>query len=161
VSKEPAVKTVASEDTAALIGIVVAFAGVGLHQLTGNGVWDAGAAIVIGVMLCVVGLLLARDTKGLLIGESARPEERERLRETILSHDGVEDVIELLTMYVGPQNLLVAARIDLRDDVTGDQVEEVSTQIDSDLRDAMPDVKQVFLDATPGRSEDRAVTSGG
>src|SRR5690349_12241616 len=68
-STEPAVKTVASEDTAALVGIVIAFAGVGLSQLTGSVVWDGGAAILIGILLCVVGVLIARDTKGLLIGE--------------------------------------------------------------------------------------------
>jgi cation diffusion facilitator family transporter len=155
VSKEPAVKTVASEDTAALIGIAVAFAGVGLHQVTGNVVWDGAAAVAIGVLLCVVGIVLARDTKGLLIGESARRQERERLEQTILRHDEVEDVLELLTMYLGPQNLLVAARLDLRDDVPAGEIEELSSQIEQELREAMPDVTHVFLDATPGRSARR------
>jgi cation diffusion facilitator family transporter len=159
-SKEPAVKTVASEDTTALVGILLAFTGIALSQVTGSGVWDAAAAIAIGVLLCTVGLALARDTKGLLIGESARPDERQRLKETILRHDEVEDVIELLTMYLGPQNLLVAGRLDLRDDLPASEVEDLSTRIDQDLRDALPDVGQVFLDATPGRSEDRVARAG-
>ena len=154
-SKEPAVKTVVSEDSAALVGIVLAFGGVALEQATGNAAWDGGAAVAIGVLLCVVGVLLARDTKGLLIGESPRREERERLKETILRHEEVEDVQELLTMYLGPQNLLVAARLDLGDDVPAGEVEELSSQIELELREAMPDVTQVFLDATPGRSARR------
>jgi len=152
VSKEPTVKTVVSEDAAAVAGVVIALAGTAAHQLSGNPIWDEGAAIVIGVLLCVVGVALARDTKGLLLGEPARPEERERLRETILRHDEVEDVLELLTMYNGPQSLLVAVRLDFRDDVAAGDVERVSSLLEEELRDALPDVRQVFLDATSGAS---------
>ena len=123
VSKEPAVKTVVSEDTAAVAGVLIAIAGVGLHQLTGDKVYDGAAAILIGILLCFVGYALGRDTKGLLLGEPARPEERERLRETIAAHDEVEAVVELLTMYVGPHSLLVAVRLDFRDDVAAGDVE--------------------------------------
>ena len=149
-SKEPAVKAVASEDTAALAGVALAFLGVGLHQLTGNDVYDSASAIAIGVLLCVVGVLLANDTKGLLLGEAARPELREQMRRAILAHDEVADVVELLTMYVGPDSLLVAARLDLRDGVSSEQIEELADAVERDLREAVPAVDQVFLDPTPG-----------
>jgi cation diffusion facilitator family transporter len=148
-SKEPTVKTVLSEDTGAVIGVLIALAGTVLGQLTGDKLWDGAAAVVIGGLLCLIGYALARDTKGLLIGAPARPDERERLRRTILEHDGVDDVLELLTMYVGPHSALVAARIDLRDDLTGDEVEQLSNRVDAALREELPDVTDVFLDATP------------
>jgi cation diffusion facilitator family transporter len=152
VSKEPTVKTVVSEDAAAVAGVVIAFVGTALHQLTGNAVWGDAAAVTIGVLLVVVGWALARDTKGLLLGEPARPEERERLRETILRHDEVADVLELLTMYVGPQSLLVAVRLDFGDDVRAAEIERVSSLIEDELKGTLPDVQQVFLDATSGSS---------
>jgi cation diffusion facilitator family transporter len=154
-SKEPAVKAVASEDSAALAGVAIAFLGVGLHQATGDAVYDGAAAVAIGVLLCLVGVLLANDTKGLLLGEAARPELREELRDAILAHDEVAEVVELLTMYVGPESLLVAARLDLRDDISSRAIEELADAIERDLREAVPAVGQVFLDPTPGQMGDR------
>jgi len=160
VSKEPTVKTVVSEDAAAVAGVVIAFVGTAVHQLTGQRIWDAVAAICIGALLVVVGWALARDTKGLLLGEPARPEERERLRETILRHDEVREVLELLTSYLGPQSLLVAVRLDFRDDVPAGEVERLSSLIEEELRDALPDVEQVFLDATGSSRRPRAAAAG-
>ena len=153
-SSEPAVKTVASEDTAALAGIAIAFAGIGLSQLTGSSAWDGGAAVAIGVILCVVGVLIARDTKGLLIGEAAPADERRRLEGAIRRFDEVDDVLQLLTMYLGPRNLLVAAKLNLRNDLSAREVEELSRRIDRGLREASPDVGAVYLDAT-APAEDR------
>jgi cation diffusion facilitator family transporter len=158
-SKEPAVKTVASEDSAALAGVAIAFLGVGLHQATGNAVYDGAAAIAIGVLLCVVGFLLANDTKGLLLGEAAGPEVRDRLRDAILAHDEVAEVVELLTMYVGPDSLLVAVRLDLRDDVSSQQIEELGDAVERDLREVVPSVDQVFLDPTPGLDAGRMLNT--
>jgi cation diffusion facilitator family transporter len=154
-SKEPAVKTVVSEDSAAIAGVLLAFAGVGLHQLTGDKVWDGAAAVAIGVLLCYVGIALGRDTKGLLIGEAALPEQRERMRDAIDRHPEVNRVLELLTMYVGPHTMLVAARVDLEDGIGANRIEELSEQIDRELREVEPDVSQVFVDATPGPSAGR------
>ena len=84
----------------------------------------------------------------LLIGAAARPEERDTLEGALTAFDEVDDVVELLTMALGPNALLVAARIDLSDDLTPDQVEEVSDRIDERLREVVPDVTEVFLDAT-------------
>ena len=111
--------------------------------------------MAIGALLCAVAYALGQNAKDLLIGAPARPEERERLRTAILEHDGVDDVLELLTMYTGPHSLLVAARIDLASDLDGDEVERVSSRIDAKLREEVPDVAEVFLDAT-SRRESRA-----
>ncbi len=151
-SKEPTTKSVVYEDSVAVVGVVIAFAGVALHELTGSDSWDSIAAILIGGLLMAVAVGLFRDTKGLVIGEGARPEEHEQLRRTITRHPEVRDVLDLRTMYLGPQTMLVAARIDLDDGVEGGAVEQLSDRIDGELRDAVPAVKQVFLDATPGRA---------
>jgi divalent metal cation (Fe/Co/Zn/Cd) transporter len=137
------------EDSAALAGIAIAAVGLGMHQLTGAAAWDSGASVAIGVMLMTVALFLARDTRHLLVGAAAQPDEREAIESTIESHPGIAKVHELLTLVLGPQALLVAARVDLRNDLGGDEVERLSNEIDEQLREAVPDVKEVFLDATP------------
>jgi cation diffusion facilitator family transporter len=148
-SNDPTVKTVLFEDSAAVAGVLLALAGVGLHQLTGMAFFDAGASILIGVLLAYIAYRLGRDTKGLLIGEAARPEQREALRRTILAYPEVEAVLELLTMHLGPASLLVAVRLDLRDGLSSQQVEAVSTRIEAELAEVVPEVTQVFLDPTP------------
>jgi cation diffusion facilitator family transporter len=148
-SNDPTVKTVLFEDSAAVTGVLLALFGVGLHQLTGKAFYDAGASILIGVLLAYVAYRLGRDSKGLLIGESARPEQREALRRTIVAHPEVDDVLQLLTMHLGPRSLLVAVRMDLRDGLSSQQVEVVSTRIETELAEVVPEVTQVFLDPTP------------
>jgi cation diffusion facilitator family transporter len=151
VSKEPIAKTVFSEDAAAIAGIALAFVGIGCDQLTGAHVFDPIASILIGVLLCAVALALGRDVKGLLLGEAARPEQRRALRDAMLGESGVRDVVDLLTMYLGPDSLLVAARIDLDDSLQGSGVEQLCDRLEAKLRASEPKVDQVFLDATPGR----------
>jgi cation diffusion facilitator family transporter len=148
-SNDPTVKTVLFEDSAAVAGVLLALVGVGLHQLTGKAFFDAGASILIGVLLAYVAYRLGRDTKGLLIGEAARPEQREALRQVILAHSEVDAVLQLLTMYLGPASLLVAVRLDLRDGLSSQQVEAVSSRIEAELAEVVPEVAQVFLDPTP------------
>jgi cation diffusion facilitator family transporter len=148
-SNDPTVRTVLYEDSAAVTGVVLALVGVGLHDLTGDRGWEGAASIAICVLLVFVAYLHGRDTKHLLIGEAARPEQRQLLRSTIARHPEVEEVMELLTMYLGPTAMLVAVRLDLRDDLTARDVEELSNRIDRELREADSDVTQVFLDATP------------
>ena len=143
------VRTVLFEDTAAVVGVVLALVGVTLHHLTGERLWEGLASIAIGLLLVVVAYELGRDNKGLLIGEAARPEQRDLLRDVIVSHPEVEAVLELLTMHLGPNALLVAVRLDLQDDLSAGEVEELSNQIDHELRHAVSEVSQVFLDATP------------
>jgi cation diffusion facilitator family transporter len=148
-SSDPTVKTVLFEDSAAVTGVLLALVGIGLHQLTGKAFFDAGASILIGVLLAYVAYRLGRDTKGLLIGEAARPEQREAIRRTVRAHPEVDEVLQLLTMHIGPSSLLVAVRLDLRDGLSSQQVEAVSNRIEAELAEVVPEVTQVFLDPTP------------
>jgi cation diffusion facilitator family transporter len=147
---EPAAKTVVAEDTVAVGGVLIAAIGVGLHQLTGNVVWDAAAAMAVGAILVYVAYLLGRNYKALLIGAGARPEDLRRIRETLASHPGVDEVLDLRTMYLGPESLLVAARVDLADDGRdAEAIEHLANDVDQKLRDEIPAVSEVFLDPTP------------
>lgn len=155
-SRDPTSKAVVFEDTAAVLGLVIAAIGVGLHQLTGHAAWDAGAAIGVGLLLMVTAVALARDIRGLLTGEAARPDERERIEKVLNEAEEVEEVLELLTMVLGPRALLVAARLNFRDGLTIDQLEHASNRLADELHEAVPDVRQVFLDPTaPGPVDQR------
>jgi cation diffusion facilitator family transporter len=158
-SRDPNVKMVLFEDSAALVGVLIAATGIGLHQVTGAAAWDQAASIAIGLMLVAVALKLARDTKHLLVGASARPEEREAIEATIESFDEVEEVVELLTSVLAPTAILVAARVDLRDAVDSSRIEQVCDEIDRALRKAVPDVTEVFIDPTRARSESPSVAA--
>ena len=147
-SDDPTVKTVASEDSAALIGILLAFLGVLLHQLTGWAAYDGIASLCIGAVLVYVAFALGRDNMGLLIGESAPPRIRHRLLEELRSFAEVDDVVDLQTMRLGTRRLLVAARIDFGGDLSSDQIEQVSARIERRLHADVPEVDQIFLDAT-------------
>jgi cation diffusion facilitator family transporter len=147
-SRDPTAKTVVFEDSAAVIGVVLAMVGITLDHVTGAHVFDAIASISIGVLLALVAIALGRDVKGLLIGEAALPEEREKLCSVLEGHEGVDEVVELLTMAIGPNALLVAARLDLSDGLDSDQIERLAGQIDEELREAVPEVREVFLDPT-------------
>jgi cation diffusion facilitator family transporter len=153
-SRDPNVKMVLFEDSAALIGVVLATGGVALHQVTGTPFWDPAASILIGLLLVAVAVWMGRDAGHLVTGAAARPEERDAIERTIESFGGVVEVQELLTMALGPDALLVAARVDLEDDLGSDRVEELSNEIDERLREVVPDVTEVFLDATPSRPHD-------
>jgi cation diffusion facilitator family transporter len=147
-SRDPTAKTVVFEDSAAVIGLVLAMLGVTMHELTGSKAWDAGASIAVGVLLAGVAVALGRDVKGLLLGEAALPEERDRMCEVLMHHEGVDQVIDLLTMALGPNALLVAARLDLSDGLDSDQVERLASRLDEALREAVPEVREVFIDPT-------------
>jgi cation diffusion facilitator family transporter len=148
-SRDPNVKMVLLEDSAALVGIVIAAMGLALHQITGASQWDSGASVLIGLMLMLVGLAIARDSRHLLVGAAALPEERETIERVIGQHRGIAEVHELLTLVLGPKALLVAARVDLRDDLAGGDVERISSEIEEQIHEAVPDVTEVFLDPTP------------
>jgi cation diffusion facilitator family transporter len=148
-SRDPSVKMVLFEDSAALIGVGVAAAGIGLGQITGQAFWDPAASVLIGLLLIVVAVWMARDTGHLLVGAAARPEERDEIERVLREHPDVDDVKELLTMVLAPHALLVAARIDLADELDSARFERTSSALDREIRDAVPDVTEVFLDATP------------
>lgn len=147
-SKDPTVKAVLSEDATDLAGLAFAAAGVTLAHVTGSPVYDGVGAILVGLLLVCVAWLLGRDTKGLLLGEAAPERERTRLRKAIEQYREVERLCDLRTMYLGPESLLVAARIDLADGLPAGRLETLADEIERDLKDAVPAVDQVFLDPT-------------
>jgi len=149
VSRDPNVKMVLFEDSAALLGVALAALGIGLHQLTGRPLFDSLGSIAIGVLLIVVAVTLARDVGHLLVGAGARPDERAAIETVLRRHPDVLEVRELLTMVLGPASVLVAARIDLDDRLDAGRVERTTSDLDDAIRREVPDVTEVFLDATP------------
>lgn len=154
-STDPTVKTVFSEDAAALIGLTLAAIGIGLHAATGSSMWDAASAIAIGLLLAYVAFRLGHSTKELLIGAAADPELRQQLWQELAAVPEVDAVVEVLTMQLAPREVLVAARVDLVDGLDSDDVERVSARIDDDLQTRHPEITQVFLDATRASSAER------
>ncbi len=153
ITPDPTAKTVAFEDTAALIGIVLAAVGVTLHRLTGQPWWDGVASVLIGALLIVVAYALGQQNKAALIGQSVPPPMRESIRRTIAESDGIDTVIELLTIQLSPEEVLVAARVDLDDAASADQLELSATKVERRLREVHPEVTQVFLDPTDDPEE--------
>jgi cation diffusion facilitator family transporter len=159
-SKDPTVKTVLFEDSAALLGIVIAATGIYLtehHAGPGGGAyWDGLASITIGVVLAIVAFVLARMSRGLLLGEAATPRTVERIRQAILEHPHVVQVVELLTMHLAPKQILINAHINLRDDLATDDIEQTITEIEELIKRAEPKVHMVFLEtARESQSEMR------
>lgn len=153
-SRDPNVKMVLFEDTAALAGLAIAFCGLLTNQITGARVFDPAASIAVGLLLIAVAGWMARDTSELLIGAAARPDERAALERTLAERPEIDEVVEFLTMVLGPNSLLVAARVDFAAGLGDEQVERASEEIDRRMREVVPDVTEVFLDATtaaPGR----------
>ncbi|HEX4817573.1 MAG TPA: hypothetical protein VFV66_32930, partial [Nonomuraea sp.] len=151
VASDTALKAVVFEDAAALAGLLIAAAGLAGSQLTGSAFWDGAASVVIGLLLLVVALTLIQSNLSLLIGQAAPPRVETGVRAVLLAQPEVEDVVELLTMMIGPGDILVAAKIDFRDEAGAAGVEIACDEVDRRLRDRFPAVKQVFLDPTPTR----------
>ena len=147
--RDPAPRIVMLEDGAAVVGVVIAAAGLLGRGLTGQERYDAAASIAIGVLLIAVAIAVGAHAKALLLGESARPIVREAIERELLRHTAVESVPTLLTMHIGPDDLLVAADIELRDELTVKEVEQVTGEIAAALRAADPTVHHVFLQPTP------------
>jgi cation diffusion facilitator family transporter len=155
-SKDPTAKTVLFEDTAALIGIVIAGAGLYLteHHAGPNGgaYWDGVASITIGVVLAIVAFVLARSARGLLLGEAATEKTREVIRKAILSHPNVCEVIELLTMHLAPKQILINAHVNFRDDLATGDIERTINEVEQCIKTAEPMVDMIFLE-TARRNE--------
>ncbi|MCW3041813.1 MAG: hypothetical protein JWM31_3718 [Solirubrobacterales bacterium] len=147
-SRDPTTKTVVYEDTAAVTGNLVAIAGVALHELTGSSAYEGVAALVVAGMLVVAAALLARDARSLLVGQAATPQERADILAVLDARPEVEEVLQLLTMALAPDRLLVAVRVDLAAGIDSERIEEASTEIERELRRRVPAVAEVFLDAT-------------
>jgi cation diffusion facilitator family transporter len=156
-SSDPSLKTVASEDSAALVGVLLAALGLGMHQVTGSARWEGVAAAAIAVLLIVVAITLGRDTKELLIGEAANPELTEEVRSYLAGSEHIDEVIDVLTMHVGVESILLAARVDLAADLSSDEVERLSHRLDQRIQERWPTITHVFIDATGSTEHVEAV----
>lgn len=154
-TSDTALKAVLFEDSAALAGLVIAALGLLGAQLTGNPAWDGVASVVIGVLLLAIALNLIAANVSLLIGQAAPRGMETRIRATLLAQPEVEDVVELLTMMLGPGRLMVAAKIDSRDEASAAGLEIACDEVDRRLRERYPGIVQVFLDPTPTRADRR------
>jgi cation diffusion facilitator family transporter len=145
---DPTLKTVVFEDSAALVGIVLAAIGVTLHHMTDDAFWDGAASVAIGLLLIVVAFQLGRENKAMLLGQSVDEQTRQAIRAELQSSPGIDEVVELLTMRLAPDELLVAARVDVGDDESGKALERYADEVERRLRTRFPAVRHVFLDPT-------------
>lgn len=146
-SKDPAIFAVLFEDTADLLGILVAFIGVFLGHMLHEPVIDGIASIVIGIILTSTSLMLAYESKGLLIGESADPELLTRVTEITRLDKAVSDVRPPLTMHLGPHDILLALGINFDKDLTSGEVATAIDRIEKEIRAEFPEVKKIFIEA--------------
>ena len=158
-SKDPTAKTVLFEDSAALIGIVIAFIGLWLtdHQVGGEvgAYWDGLASIVIGLVLAVVAFVLARASRGLLLGEAANTKVVQEIKDAIEAHPNCERVVELLTMHLAPKQILINAHVKLKDDLVTSDILKSIEEIEERIKRAEPKVEMIFLEAARGEHLDK------
>ncbi|GAA3533947.1 cation diffusion facilitator family transporter [Streptomyces osmaniensis] len=146
--RDPALRTVVAEDTTAVLGVTLAFAGMALHMVTGQVVWEASASLAIGALLVYVAFRLGREARDQLIGEAADPEADARIRALLAAQPEIDSVEALFTMKTGLDTALVAARVDLVPGLDSEQVEEVAVRIKRAVGDAVDEADQIFLDVT-------------
>ncbi|MFR9777152.1 cation diffusion facilitator family transporter [Micromonospora sp. MS34] len=153
------VKAVFLEDSAALTGLLLAAAGVGLSQLTGDELYDGIASILIGVLLLVVAAILAKSNISLLVGRAVPERIHREIERELTELPTVDRIDTLMTMQLGPEDILVAAKVDFHDDATGADIESAADEAERRLTERYPEIAYVFLDPTrsmPGTDGQRA-----
>jgi cation diffusion facilitator family transporter len=145
-SRSPELPVVLMEDSGALVGLVLALIGVGLSALTGNVVWDAIGTLSIGILLLTIAIILVVEMKSLLIGEAATDEHVEALRKAVTDTPGVNRIIDLRTQHIGPEELLVAAKVDFDHSFTTQQVARAVDDVERAIRGAVPMASLIYLE---------------
>ena len=145
-AKAPELPVILLEDLAALLGLVFALFGVGMSLLTHNGYWDVVGTTLIGLLLVVVAITLAVETKSLLLGEAAGPESIERIESALTSTAGVERIIHMKTLHMGPEEILVAAKIGVAGIANASEVAETIDRAEVAIREAEPMVTSLYLE---------------
>jgi len=153
-SKDPSTFVVLFEDSAAMAGIIVAFVGIGLSQMTGQYWLDGAASVVIGLILAGTAWMLAVETKDLLIGEAATPATIAGINNLASRMPGVEKVNEVLTLHMGPEYILVNVSLDFTDDCTAEHIEDEIAQLTRTIKTEWPLIKKVFVEAEEKLSPD-------
>ena len=145
-ARQPELPVILLEDAGALVGLMFALFGVGMAVITGDGRWDAVGAMAVGTLLVVIAIFLAMEMTAMLVGESALPEEVAAIQLALESSPGVQRVIHLRTLHVGPDELLVAAKIAILHNDTGAQIAQDIDNAEKALRAAVPTATYVFLE---------------
>ena len=149
-SKDPALLVVVFEDTAALLGLFIAAAGLLLAYYTGWSQWDGIASILIALLLAAVAFFLAYEMKELLVGEAATREDRSAIRAATLSVKEVSSIGRLLTMQLSPHEILVNMDVHLDDGLTTDEAEAVIDVIEAAIQKEIPEATRIFVELEPG-----------
>ncbi len=157
---DPALRAVVWEDGAALVGLLLAAGGIGLDAVLGGRTWDGVASLLIAVLLVGVAYGLGRQNQQYLIGKAASPDLQQSIAGLLAEAEGVDSVLELMTMRLSPEEVLVAARVDLADHLTPEEIERAADDIDDRVKERFPEVRHLFLDPTPDTSEERADAPG-
>lgn len=145
-AKAPELPVVLLEDLGALVGLILALAGVSLALVTGDGVWDGIGTLCIGVLLILIAIILAAETKSLLLGEAAGTEEVEKIEKALVDGEKVTRVIHMRTLHLGPEELLVAAKIAVRHDETAAEVAVAINAAEERIRAAVPIARVIYLE---------------
>ena len=153
-TSDPTLRALAVEDTAALIGLFLAAAGLLVHELGGPASSDAIASLLIGVLLGVTAIGLARPLADLLIGRSMRPERLELARRTLAASPAVDEIRQLYAVHVAPQEVVLAAKVHPDPDLTVDELAKAMDESDARLRAELPEIGEVFIDVTAHGSRD-------
>jgi len=149
--KDPSLFVVLFEDSAAMLGLVVAMVGIFLAQLTGLAWFDGLASVIIGLILGGTAWWLAYETKGLLIGEAANQKVIQGIRRLTSEIPHIGQVNEVLTMHMGPDFVLVNISADFNDSVQAGEIEKAIAQLDLKIKEQFPEVKRVFVEAEAGK----------
>jgi len=145
-ARSPELPVLLLEDSGALVGLTLALLGVGLSVLTGNGIFDGIASLCIGLLLAAIAVLLAREITSLLIGEAAVPEQVNKIHSAILATPGVDQVIHLRTVHLGPDDLLVAAKIGVPADAEGEDIAATINAAEARIREVLPIARIIYLE---------------
>lgn len=156
-SKDPAVFVVLFEDTAAMLGLLAAFGGIFLSVHFQNPAFDAAASVVIGVILGVTAILLVIECKGLLIGEGASRAVIDGVRKIATDQPGILQVNELLTMHLGPEDVLLNLSLDFADDLSSVDVEREISEMEKTIKETFPEIRRVFIEAQSRTGHQQAV----
>jgi divalent metal cation (Fe/Co/Zn/Cd) transporter len=159
--KDPTIPVVLLEDAAAMLGLLIALVAVVVSALTHSSTADAVGSILIGALLCLVGIALARDTRSLLIGEGVTPEAAHRTLELVLSTEGVEAVTQMLTYHLGPDTVLLALKIRFAPRTPVEEVERVTDRLEARVRAELPMMKRIFVEADGDYDAQRDPESAG
>ena len=158
-SKNPTVFTVLFEDSAAMLGLIVAAAGIALGDWLGIPEMDGIASIVIGVILAVTAILLAYECKGLLVGKCATPATVNQIERLLESERRVKRVNEVLTMHLGPTDVLLDISVDFINNIDANDVEDVISGLEKRIKNEFPEINRVFIEAQSWLGYSRSMRS--